>query len=70
MPQLGGDLRTEFDRPAAHGLVADADPALSQQVFDVAEAQGEAELEPDGVADHVGWKAVTLEGKSRHGGLR
>lgn len=23
-PQFGGDLRTEFDRPAAHGLVADA----------------------------------------------
>ena len=56
MPQFGGNLRTEFDRPAAHGFVADADPALSQQLFDVAEALGEAEVEPDGVADHVGGK--------------
>ncbi len=34
-----GDLRTESDRPAAHGLVADADPALSQQLFDVKESR-------------------------------
>ena len=43
--ESGGDLRTELDRPASHGLMADADPALSQQFFDVAKAEGETEVE-------------------------
>jgi hypothetical protein len=43
--------------------------ALRQQLFDVAETRSEAEVETDGVADHIEWIAVTLEGKSRHRGL-
>ena len=66
--EFGGDLRTELDRPAAHGLLADTDSPLSQQLFDVPKTQGETEVEPDRMTDHIGWKAVTLEGKSRHWG--
>ena len=63
------DLRPELDGPATHGLVADADPALRQQLLDITKAQGETEVEPDRMTDHIGWKTLTLEGKSRHWGL-
>jgi hypothetical protein len=33
--------------PAPNGFVGDRDAAFRQQIFDVAEAQGEPEIEPD-----------------------
>ena len=70
MPQLGGDLRIEFDRPAAHGLVAAADPALSQQLFDVAEAQTRV-IVRDGGTTVIGgiYKVSTDQGQDRVPGL-
>jgi hypothetical protein len=39
--------RRAMVHPAAHGLIGDQDPTLSQQILDVAKAQGELEIEPD-----------------------
>jgi hypothetical protein len=39
--------------PAPNGLVGDRDAALRQQIFDVAEAQGESEIEPDRVLNDL-----------------
>jgi hypothetical protein len=44
---LGG--RPEPARPAAHSLLADAEAALSWKFLDIAQAQREAEAEPDRV---------------------
>jgi hypothetical protein len=38
--------------------VADDDTALGEQILDVAEAKMEAEVQPDGVGDHIRWEAV------------
>src|ERR1019366_1504206 len=44
--------------PAAHGLIGDQDPTLSQQILDVAEAQGEPDIKPDRLLDDFGREAV------------
>lgn len=46
----------------------EANPALGQQIFDIAKTQREAEAQSNRVADDFGWKAVTLEGNSREWG--
>ena len=43
---------TEGLAPLPDGLVRHCDAALGEQVFDVAETEGEAVVEPDGVADN------------------
>jgi hypothetical protein len=44
--------------PAPDGLIGDHDPAFRQQIFDVAEAQCEPNIEPDHVLDDFGRKAI------------
>ena len=43
---------TEGLTPVSDGLVRHGDAALGEEVFDVAETEGEAVVEPDGVADN------------------
>jgi len=43
------------------GFVRDRDTALGEQVFDVAEAERESVVEPDGVADDRGREAVGIQ---------
>src|SRR5215217_5037668 len=57
-PDLGGEALAELARPLAHGLVAHGDAAGRQHLFDHAQAERKAEVEPDGVADDLAWKAV------------
>ena len=35
------------------------DPALGEEVLDVSEAQAEAVVEPDGMADDLRWESVS-----------
>ena len=62
------------DRPSGVGRAvgchsgADAEPALSQHLFDISKAEGETEAEPHRVADHISRKVVTLEGIRAIGG--
>src|SRR4030095_11836365 len=44
--------------PVPDGLVRYRDAALGEEVFDVAEAEGESVVEPDGVADNHGREPV------------
>ena len=59
--QPASDLRPELDRPAPDRLVAHVDAACRQKLFDIAQAETEAEVEPHGMADHLRRKAVALE---------
>lgn len=54
--EFGSDLRTQLHRPASDGFVAGAGPTLSEKCFDVSKAEGEAEVEPGRMSDHIGWK--------------
>src|SRR4051794_6631310 len=58
----------ELERPLPHGLVADGDAAGGQQLLDHPQAEREAEVEPDRVADDLGREAVA--GVGRSGGWR
>jgi hypothetical protein len=44
--------------PAPNGFVGDHDAPLRQQIFDVAKAQCEPEIKPNGLLDNFGRKAV------------
>jgi len=59
--QVPGDERAELGGPTADGLITDLDSALSEHLLDVAEAKGEAEIEPHRVTNDVRRKPVTLE---------
>ena len=58
LAQMRGDHRPEVVHPAAHGLVRDCDPALSEQIFDITKAECEPEIEPDRLLDDLWRKAV------------
>lgn len=64
--QPPSDQQSELFRPAADGFVADVDAALGQQLLDIAKAQAEAEIQPDGMADHLRRETVALERQRLH----
>tara|TARA_B100000315_G_scaffold209727_1_gene205635 strand:+ start:572 stop:946 length:375 start_codon:yes stop_codon:yes gene_type:complete len=49
---------SEFQNPQPNRFVTDINTALREEIFDVTEAQGEAEVEPYGLPNNVGVKAV------------
>src|ERR687890_1972451 len=55
---LGGKALAELQRPLPHCLVADQDAAGGEHLLDHAQAQGEPEVQPHGMPDHLSWKAV------------
>ena len=57
--QTSSDLRSKVVDPTAHGLTGHDDPAFSQQIFDVSEAQSEPDIQPDRLLNDHGRKAVT-----------
>ena len=59
--EVPGELRPELDHPAADGLVADLDATLREQLLNVTKAERKAEVEPHGMADHIGWEPMPLE---------
>jgi hypothetical protein len=58
MPEPPGIREAESFAPVPNGFVRDSDTAVREEVFDVAEAQGEAVVKPHGVADDGGRKSV------------
>jgi hypothetical protein len=44
--------------PTANGLIKHQEPTLSQQIFDVAEAQSQPDIRPDCLLDDFGREAV------------
>ena len=56
--QVRRDQRPEMAHPAPDGLVGKPNAAFRQQVFDVAQAQGEPEVEPDRLMDDLRREAI------------
>jgi hypothetical protein len=50
----------EFPAPRAHGFIGQADAAFGHQLFHVAVAQAEAEIQLDTVANDLGREPMTL----------
>jgi hypothetical protein len=65
-PEVSRDNQPDFQNPSADGLVADLQPALRQQIFDIAVAQGEAQVEPNRVPDHIGREPMAGVGDCLH----
>ena len=51
MAKLSGEQRPEFQNPSSHRFVGDIQTALGEQILDVAIAEREADIEPNGVPD-------------------
>lgn len=45
--QVGREQRAELVDPVSNGLAADLDATLGERFLDVADAQGEPEIQPD-----------------------
>jgi hypothetical protein len=58
LPQPPRVREAEGLAPLPDGFVRDRDAAMREEVFDVAQAQGEAAVEPNGVADDGGRESV------------
>jgi hypothetical protein len=56
--QIGCDHGTEMIDPAPNGLVRDHNPALRQQVFNIAKAEREPKIQPDRLAYDLRREAV------------
>src|SRR6266851_8080458 len=65
-PQVSRHRRTKLQDPAADGLVANAQTSRGQQILDVSVAQGEPQIEPNGVANDSGREAVAGVGNGAH----
>ena len=48
-----GEQRPELQHPASDRFIGDVQPALGQQIFDIAEAEGKAKIQPHRVPDDV-----------------
>jgi hypothetical protein len=57
--QLRGIAWAELTAPLTNGFIDHEDPTLGEDIFDLSQAQREAVVEPDGVADDRGWIAIT-----------
>ncbi len=57
--QLSCEQRSELPHPAPNGFVGQIEPALGQQVLDVAIAQGKAQIQPDRMLDDSRRELVT-----------
>src|SRR5260370_2655713 len=64
--QVRRDHRPEVVYPAPNGLVGDRNAAFCQQVFDVAQAQREPEVEPDRLLNDLGRESVAAVADSLH----
>src|SRR5438034_8644363 len=50
----------ELEAPFSDRLIAESDTAHRHHLFNIAEAQGEAEVQPDGMTDDLGREAMTM----------
>src|SRR5207253_3758327 len=60
--KLACQQRAELAAPEANGLVAHLDPAFGEQFLDIAVAEGEAVIQPDGITDDLGRESVASNG--------
>ena len=56
-----GEQRPKLEHPSSGRFIGDVQPALGQQIFDIAEAQGKAKIQPPGARDDVRRELVASE---------
>src|SRR5207245_518097 len=66
LSKIGRDLGPEVVGPATHGLVGHGDPAFGQQILDIAEAQGEPNIQPNRLLDDLRREAVAAVADFSH----
>ena len=66
LTELAGEVGAELEAPLPDALVADRGAPFGEDQLNSPEAQAEDVVEPDGVADDLGWEAIARVG----GGLR
>jgi hypothetical protein len=59
-PKVLGVVEPELLTPLANGLMGHDDSPLCQEVLDIAEAQTESMIQPDGVTDDLRWESVSV----------
>ena len=69
-PDLRGKQRTKAVPPIPHGLIADLDAALEQEVFDLSQRQRVSDIQHHREADHFGRTVEITEGISHRLRLR
>ena len=58
-PRQSPSIRwSKLPAPGSNGFVGHGDATLGEKVLDIAKAQREPMIQPNGVADDFGWKAV------------
>src|SRR5471032_738195 len=67
-PQISRDHGTELQHPAPHCFVGHVEPALGQEILNVAVAQGEPEVYPNRVLDDRRSEAMAAIGDLIHAG--
>jgi hypothetical protein len=65
LPQASREERAEFEHPTADRFIGRVEPALGKRFFDVAAAQGEADIEPNCVLDDGRREAVAAGMRGR-----
>ncbi len=58
-PQSAGVFRSKFPAPGSNAFVGYGDATLREQILDISKAQSEAMVQPDGMADDLGWESVS-----------
>src|SRR5262249_6775608 len=66
LAQASRDRETEFQHPASHRFVGDIEPAFGKQLLDIAVAQGEAKIWPNGVLKDLGREAMPAVAERGH----
>lgn len=49
----------ELQHPAPDSLIRNVDLTLEKEILDISKAQWELEIQPDGMLNDLGWKAVS-----------
>ncbi len=60
MSQLLRERLAKRETPQADGFMADDHAAFGQQFLNLPEAEAKAIIQPDGMGNNLGWKAVIL----------
>jgi hypothetical protein len=56
-----GEQRPELQHPSPYRFIGDIQPALGEQILDIAEAEGQAKVQPNRMSDDVRRELVTRE---------
>jgi len=59
-PEFAGVFDTELSAPLSNSLVRNYDPALRQQILNISEAQTESMIKPNGMADDIWRKSMSV----------